>query len=135
MLRTTVKQRDFPTNYVPIPPHGRWRHIDAGLPRVEPLLEQWRSAQHPPSDKEVTKRLIDLFLVSVLLDAGAGNVWSYTEASSGQKFTRSEGLGVASVHMFTEGLFSGDPDQPYRVDGQLTILIIRIHEELSRNFC
>jgi hypothetical protein len=102
---------------------------------VEPLLEQWRSAQNPPSDKEVTKRLIDLFLVSVLLDAGAGNVWSYTEASSGQKFTRSEGLGVASVHMFTEGLFSGDPDQPYRVDGQLTVLIIRIHEGLSRNFC
>lgn len=87
---------------------------------MEPLLKRWASSPNPPSDKEVTKRLIDLFLVSVLLDAGAGNVWSYTEASSGQRFTRSEGLGVASVHMFTEGLFSGDPDQPYRVDGQLT---------------
>lgn len=87
---------------------------------MEPLLKRWASSPNPPSDKEVTKRLIDLFLVSVLLDAGAGNVWSYTEASSGRKFTRSEGLGVASVHMFTEGLFSGDPDEPYRVDGQLT---------------
>jgi hypothetical protein len=34
------------------------------------------------------------------------------------EFSRSEGLGVASVHMFTDGLFSGDPNQPYRVDGQ-----------------
>lgn len=93
---------------------------------MDPLLKQWRSSPDPPSDKEITKRLIDLFLVSVLLDAGAGNVWSYTETPSGQKFARSEGLGVASVHMFTEGLFSGDPDQPYRVDGQPAAPIIRI---------
>lgn len=122
--RPVAKQSDFQTNYASIPPHGRWRHIDAGLPRVEPLLRRWRSSPDPPSDREITKRLIDLFLVSVLLDAGAGNVWSYTEASSGQKFSRSEGLGVASVHMFTDGLFSGDPDQPYRVDGQLAIYLI-----------
>ena len=112
-----TKQRDFGTSCSPIPPHGRWRHIDAGLPRVEPLIGRWRSSPNPPSDKEITKRLIDLFLVSVLLDAGAGNVWSYTEPSSGQNFARSEGLGVASLHMFIEGLFSGDPAQPYRVDG------------------
>ena len=122
----SAKQRDFQTNYASIPPHGRWRHIDAGLPRVEPLLGGWRSSPNPPSDKEITKRLIDLFLVSVLLDAGAGNVWSYTEASSGQKFSRSEGLGVASVHMFTGGLFSGDPDQPYRVDGQRHVYFVWI---------
>jgi len=53
----------------------------------------------------------------VLLDAGAGNAWKYTEASTGLTFTRSEGLGVASVHMFESGLFSSDPNQPYRVDG------------------
>jgi len=94
---------------------------------VEPLLNSWRSSTNPPSDKEITKRLIDLFLVSVLLDAGAGNVWSYTEARSGQKFARSEGLGVASVHMFTEGLFSGVPGQPHQVDGQLTVYVLRIY--------
>ena len=121
-----VKQRDFQTNYASIPPHGRWRHIDAGLPRVVSLLERWRSSPNPSSDKEITKRLIDLFLISVLLDAGAGNVWSYTEVSSGQKFSRSEGLGVASVHMFTDGLFSGDPDQPYRVDGQRGVYFVWI---------
>jgi hypothetical protein len=67
----------------------------------------------------VTRRLLDLFLVSVLLDAGAGDAWAYTEdgAGGGARFTRSEGLGVASVRMFCDGLFSGDGAQPYRVDG------------------
>ena len=100
-----------------IPPHGRWRHLDAGLPRVQPLIEKWNASASPPDIKEVTKRLLDLFLVSVLLDAGAGNAWAYYEAVSEQKFTRSEGLGVASMHMFQEGFFSGDHAQPYRVDG------------------
>lgn len=68
--------------------------------------------------KETCKRLIDLFLVSVLLDAGAGNDWSYHEKDTGETFTRSEGLGVASIHMFEHGFFSGDSDQPYRVYGE-----------------
>jgi hypothetical protein len=59
---------------------------------------------------------IDLALVSVLLDAGAGAAWRYHEADSGQDFSRSEGLGVASFHAFTAGLFSSDPAQPLRVD-------------------
>lgn len=101
---------------------------------MEPLLKRWRSSLNPPSDKEVTKRLIDLFLVSVLLDAGAGNVWSYTEASSGHKFSRSEGLGVASFHMFTEGVFSGDPDQPYRVDGESHCYVIWMRLKGGRVF-
>ena len=69
--------------------------------------------------KEQTRRVIDLFVVSVLLDAGAGNLWTYNETSSGMKFTRSEGLGVASIHMFDNGFFSSDPNQPHKVDGAL----------------
>ena len=115
---TRFGQRDFGGKYESISSHGRWAHIDAGLPRVGPLLERWRAAGNPPSEKEITRRLVDLLLVSVLLDAGAGNIWTYAEESSGQTFSRSEGLGVASIHMFTQGLFSGDRDQPYRVDGQ-----------------
>jgi hypothetical protein len=59
----------------------------------------------------------------VLLDAGAGADWSYTEAPANgegfaeQKYSRSEGLGVASVKMFVDGLFSSDSSQPHRVDG------------------
>jgi Protein of unknown function (DUF1688) len=65
--------------------------------------------------------LIDLFLVSVLLDAGAGNNWTYRDETSGMSFSRSEGLGVASFNMFKGGFFSGDVHQPHRVDGMLVV--------------
>ncbi|KAI0694138.1 DUF1688-domain-containing protein [Cytidiella melzeri] len=110
--------RDFGTNFATIPPHGRWRHLDAGRPRVEPLIEQWKASAKPPSEKEIARRLIDLFLVSVLLDAGAGNTWSYRDSASGQSFSRSEGLGVASFVMFEEGFFSSDSSNPYQADAE-----------------
>ncbi|CCM00360.1 uncharacterized protein FIBRA_02390 [Fibroporia radiculosa] len=111
-----IIKRDFGSDFASIPPHGRWRHLDAGRPRVEPLIAQWKIAANPPSQKEITKRLIDLFLVSVLLDAGAGNTWTYHEKQSDMKFTRSEGLGVASINMFEDGFFSSDRSNPHRVD-------------------
>jgi hypothetical protein len=82
------------------------------------MIAKWNASPNPPDQRETCKRLIDLFLVSVLLDAGAGNSWVYREESSGDIFTRSEGLGVASVHMFEQGLFSGNSEQPFRVDGK-----------------
>lgn len=84
---------------------------------MDPLINLWKSSPNPPDVKEISRRLIDLFLVSVLLDAGAGNSWSFKEESSGLSFSRSEGLGVASIAMFEQGLFSGDPTNPYQVDG------------------
>ncbi|KAF9813453.1 hypothetical protein IEO21_05612 [Rhodonia placenta] len=113
-----IIKRDFGTNYASIPPHGRWRHLDAGRPRVGPLIEKWKASANPPDQKEITKRLIDLFLVSVLLDAGAGNTWTYHEKQSDMKFTRSEGLGVASINMFEGGFFSGDSSNPHKVDAE-----------------
>ncbi|KAF8892792.1 hypothetical protein CPB84DRAFT_1711013 [Gymnopilus junonius] len=112
-----LMKRDYGEDFTSIKPHGRWRHLDTSILRVEPLLSKWSS--HPtnaPDVKEQARRTVDLFLVSVLLDAGAGSTWKYTEKSTGLTFSRSEGLGVASVHMFESGLFSSDPDQPYRVD-------------------
>ncbi len=85
---------------------------------MEPLIAKWNTSPNPPDTKEVCRRLVDLFLVSVLLDAGAGNTWKYVEPQSGQSFSRSEGLGVASINMFEEGFFSGNPQNPYQVDGQ-----------------
>lgn len=132
---TSFVKRDFGTNLasvsnvarciyagllttVQIPPHGRWRHLDAGRPRVEPLIAKWKASVDPPSEKEIARRLLDLFLVSVLLDAGAGNAWLYHEESTKQSFSRSEGLGVASFVMFEEGLFSGNSANPYQADGE-----------------
>jgi len=61
---------------------------------------------------------IDLSVVSVLLDAGAGPHWKYAEAESGQGFNRSEGLGVASFRAFLRGAFSAMPGAPLRADAR-----------------
>ena len=65
--------------------------------------------------EERTRRLLDLFLVSVLLDAGAGNAWKFT-TKQGKKYGRSEGLAVGSLDMFEKGMFSSDKSDPHRVD-------------------
>ncbi|KDQ12405.1 hypothetical protein BOTBODRAFT_414697 [Botryobasidium botryosum FD-172 SS1] len=109
-----IIERDFGSDYNAIPPHSRWRHFDAGKERISPLLSAWTSNNVPKS--EICKRLLDLFLVSVLMDAGAGNQWAYTEKGSSEKYTRSEGLAVASLDMFKAGFFSGDESEPFRVD-------------------
>lgn len=96
-----------------VPFHSRWRHFEAGdVVRAAALNEQLAN-----DDMAARARTwIDVTVVSVLLDAGAGADWSYHEVASGQRFSRSEGLGVASWNAFCSGLFSGDPAQPYRVD-------------------
>ena len=68
-------------------------------------------------NQERTRRLIDLFLVSVLLDAGAGPQWSYKSKESGRTYRRSEGLAVASLEMFKAGMFSSHPTELCQVDG------------------
>jgi len=95
-----------------IPYHSRWRHFEAGG------IDRWGAlASRLECDAtELTRRRIDLCSVSVLLDAGAGPVWTYHEPETGQVLTRSEGLAVASLHAFCAGLFSGDPKQPFRAD-------------------
>jgi len=57
-------------------------------------------------------------MVSVLLDAGAGTKWQYKSKDNGKIYRRSEGLAVASLDMFKEGLFSSNPEQKEQVDGQ-----------------
>ena len=97
----------------PIPYHSRWRHFEAGgvdrRGELDRLLGNVSAAER-------ARTQIDLTVVSVLLDAGAGPDWGYVEASSGQRFTRSEGLGVASYRAFVGGLFSSDPAVPLRAD-------------------
>jgi hypothetical protein len=66
--------------------------------------------------QERTRRLIDLFVVSVLLDAGAGAKWSYRSKESGKVYRRSEGLAVASLEMFKAGMFSTDATELCHVD-------------------
>lgn len=81
---------------------------------MDQLLASWPSSI---DNQERTRRLIDLFLVSVLLDAGAGTKWSYKSKESGKIYRRSEGLAIASLEMFKAGCFSSHPSEPCQVDG------------------
>ena len=60
---------------------------------------------------EAARKLVDLFVVSVLLDAGAGPKWVYEEKATGMRVGRSEGLAIASLDMFTSGQFCGTVDK------------------------
>lgn len=127
-------QRDYAPEYQTIPPHGRWQHFDVGgRPRVDQMIQTWPSSVDAA---EQTRRLIDLFLVSVLLDAGAGTKWQYKSKDNGKIYRRSEGLAVASLDMFKEGLFSSNPEQKEQVDGEIfcgLILLSFLFEVYFRN--
>ncbi len=96
-----------------IPYHSRWRHFEAGGVDRKADLDARVAALDAPSR---ARAMIDLTVVSVLLDAGAGPDWGYREADTQKIFIRSEGLAVASWHAFLGGLFSSDPDRPLQVD-------------------
>ncbi|KAJ3217004.1 hypothetical protein HDU67_008649 [Dinochytrium kinnereticum] len=126
--------RDYPTPSA-IPPHSRWRHFEVAVPgrkpvqRVHALLKVWEAAG---VDKiECVRRLLDLFVVSVLLDAGAGATWKFVvpatgnplnlssqEADDGAIYNRSEGLAIASLFWFMDGGLSSDSKVPHQVDAE-----------------
>ena len=104
-------RRRYPKLHIPL--HSRWRHFEAG--GVDRKAQLDRLLAHLPRPLR-GHAMIDLAFVSVLLDAGAGPEWKYVEPATGQTFTRSEGLAVASFHAFVAGLFSSDKDHPLRAD-------------------
>lgn len=102
-------ERDYSNDPSKIRPHGRWSHfLAAGRDRISPLIDSWRASN--TDETEICRRMIDLTLISVLLDAGAGS-WQYNEPQSGLTIGRSEGLAVASLDMFQAGMFSSSPEK------------------------
>jgi len=83
-LTAAVTRERYPDLAIPF--HARSRHFVAGDPR--------------PADPSAA---FDLIILSVLLDAGAGPGWRFRDPVTGQTFTRSEGLAVASQRMFESG--------------------------------
>lgn len=83
-----------------IPYHSRWRHFNAGGIDRTSLLD---AALAEASSAERARARIDLAVVSVLLDAGAGSRWRFEERDTKRVFTRSEGLAVASFHLYLSG--------------------------------
>ena len=96
-----------------IPYHSRWRHFEAGTVR------RWEKIAHGLENKpadEVARIRIELAIVSVLLDAGAGSAWRYQEPGTGNGYVRSEGLALASLALYQTGGLSAHPGQPLRAD-------------------
>jgi hypothetical protein len=117
-LVAAVTRERYPDLNVPL--HSRWRHFDVGgHDRVAELERTLRSV----SVDERARAKLDLAVVSVLLDAGAGPRWCYREAETGQSYARSEGLAVASFRMFASGFFSADRTAPARVDASALLTI------------
>ncbi|MCZ0901024.1 DUF1688 family protein, partial [Microcoleus sp. HI-ES] len=115
-FRVDLSQLDKAANYVidttrqqypdfNIPFHSRWRHFEAGnlsrLAELDAALAEFALI-------EQAKIKFDLAIVSVLLDAGAGADWQYCEPETGQVYRRSEGLAIASLRMFCQGVFSSN---------------------------
>jgi hypothetical protein len=92
-----------------IPYHARWRHF------VVDGDDRWQrfGAQFADDPLERARVRIDLVVLSVLLDAGAGVYWGYEDAVSGRRMVRSEGLAIASLDGFCAGAFGrGEQGQP-----------------------
>lgn len=107
-VKETIEE-NYPSLNIPF--HSRWSHFQVGK------IDRLKTLDEALSGLSVEERLcakLDLAVVSVLLDAGSGPQWKYREGA--REFARSEGLAVASFHMFMNGAFSGSQKNPYRVD-------------------
>ncbi|MCW8408328.1 URC4/urg3 family protein [Legionella sp. PATHC035] len=122
-----VIQNNYPQ--LDIPYHSRWRHFEAGgIDRIKKMLEHLSGL----SQDEQGKILYELVIISVLLDAGAGKYWRYTEPETGRDYSRSEGLALASLSLYQEGMFSAFPNEPLRVDAER--LLNFKEDDLQRGF-
>jgi len=111
-----VTRKAYPT--LDIPFHARWRHFVIGG------SDRWTTKAETASwvDRAARARAeFDLAIISVLLDAGAGPVWRYHDAVTGERIGRSEGLALASLDMFAGGAFSADARDPFRVDADVIV--------------
>ena len=109
-LVAAVTRRRYPD--LDVPYHSRWRHFETGGIDRKAELDRALAGR---SAADRARAHIDFAVASVLLDAGAGAAWSFVEGESGQRYTRSEGLAVASFRAFMRGAFSAQ-DDPLRVD-------------------
>ena len=122
---------NYPNGKVPF--HSRWRHFEFDNQNF------WKKAAlklTKKSKNEIARSQIDLAVISVLLDAGAGTSWRYKDLQTGLKFSRSEGLAIASLRLFESGVLSqGGLDDPLRVDAAalqaLTPEILAIEFQVS----
>ncbi len=110
-----------------IPYHSRWRHFEAGgVDRIRNMQKKLTGY----SGEQLAIIFFELVIISVFLDAGAGPTWRYLDKDSGEVYSRSEGLALASLSLYQKGVFSNDPEEPLRVDAQR--LLAFTPEELAQ---
>ena len=102
--------------HVRVPLHSRWRHFER--PNAP---SRWNGVADAaglrgPLGAERARSAVELAVVSVLLDAGAGSAWRYRDELTGRSIGRSEGLAVATFDLYRRGTLSSDPAQPLRAD-------------------
>ena len=109
-------EREIISNYPngKVPFHSRWRHFEF---ENKNFWQKTALKLTKRSKNEIARSQIDLAVVSVLLDAGAGSSWRYKDSQTGLNFSRSEGLAIASLRLFESGVLSQSGlDDPLRVD-------------------
>tara|TARA_B100000674_G_scaffold621_3_gene559 strand:- start:4869 stop:6101 length:1233 start_codon:yes stop_codon:yes gene_type:complete len=106
----TEIENNYPSGNVPF--HSRWRHFEQG----DTDLWADMAAARGLTGSDLAVAAGDLAIVSVLLDAGAGPDWIYTDDATGLRLGRSEGLALASLRLFESGLLSADKNDPLRAD-------------------
>ena len=96
-----------------VPLHSRWRHFES-----EDGSSRWEAIAGDAglSGAERARSAVELAVVSVLLDAGAGGAWRYRDELTGAEVGRSEGLAVATFDLYRRGTLSSDPAHPLRAD-------------------
>lgn len=103
-----VIKKNYPTLHIPY--HSRVNHINAG--QASGHSERFQKIMESAG----LRSALELIVVSVLLDAGAGMAWKYQDPKTGEVFTKSEGLAQASLAWFLSGDFSSDPSSPLQVN-------------------
>jgi Protein of unknown function (DUF1688) len=101
----------YPTLAVPL--HARWRQF---VVSGQDLWQETAAKRAWPDRAARARSEFDLAIVSVLLDAGAGPLWRYRDATTATAIGRSEGLALASLRMFEAGTFSAVAKDPLRAD-------------------
>ena len=96
--------RQYPN--LDVPYHSRWRHFNVGdLDRIH-VVNEILAGLMP---RERCRAKLELAIISVLLDAGAGDVWGFVDNNSGSRHKRSEGLAIASLYAYGDGVFGPEP--------------------------
>ncbi|KAI8354608.1 hypothetical protein EDC96DRAFT_516679 [Choanephora cucurbitarum] len=127
-LVVSILKRDH-NDFTKIPSYGCWRYFDSdGVSCIQKLIDSWANVD----TTEQVRRVLDLFVVFILLDCNLGRDYAFRESTTNYTNKRREGVAAGVWKMFLAGTFSADPNQPHKVD--LKALIDLTQSDFSNGF-